>query len=149
MKALRPTHNLQVMGMTSRSNIHTLTEAMQAIRKVEDFLGLPEGSLTSKSRERRLVDARSVLSYYFIRFMRMTTTASGAVLNRNHATCIHSVKNYSQLYETSKEFRVYADNILEHIGLDRMQGQKRLLLDAIESTEKELSQLFKALESIS
>ena len=136
-------------AMAYPSNIHTLTEAMQAIRKTEALLGLPEGSLLTKSRERRYVDARSVLLFYFTKYMRMTTSAAGSMLNRNHATCIHAVKTYHMLYETSKDFRTYADDILVHIGTDRMQGHKKALLDALEAVEKERSQILQALNSFS
>lgn len=135
-------------AMAYRSNIHTLTEAMQAVRKTEVFLGLPEGSLLTKSRERRYVDARCVLMYYFTRYLRMTTTAAGAILNRNHATCIHSIKTYHELQETSKEFRTYSEDILRHVGMDRMEGQKKVILEAIEAVEAERSKLLKALESL-
>ena len=135
-------------AMASRSNIHTLTEAIQAVRKTEEFLGLPEGSLASKSRERRYVDARCVLMYYFTRYLRLTVSSAGSILGRNHATCIHSVKTYHELTETSKDFKRYAEDILTHIGLDRMEGQKKILLEAIESIEQERSRLLQALESL-
>lgn len=135
--------------MAYPSNIHTLTEAMQAVRKTEDLLGLPKGALLTKSRERRYVDARSVLMFYFTKFMRMTTSSAGSMLNRNHATCIHAVKTYHMLYETSKEFRSMADEILIVIGTDRIQGHKRAIIDALESVEKERSRLLQALNSLS
>ena len=135
--------------MAYPSNIHTLTEAMQAVRKTEDLLGLPQGSLLTKSRERRYVDARSVLMFYFTKYMRMTTSAAGAMLNRNHATCIHAIKTYQQLYETSKEFRSMADEILLHVGSTRLQGHKKALLDALEQIEKERSKILEALQSLS
>ena len=69
------------------------------------------------------------------------------MLNRNHATCIHAVKTYHTLYETSKEFRGYADEILAHIGTDRMEGHKKSLLDALEAIEKERTQILQALNS--
>jgi hypothetical protein len=120
---------------------------MQAVRKTEDLLGFPQGSLLTKSRERRYVDARNVLMFYFTKYLRMTVSDAGSMLNRNHATCIHSLKSYKALYDTSKEFRSFADNIIANVGRDRLEEHKHILIEALQQVEKERSRILEALQS--
>lgn len=75
------------------------------ISTVCDHFNLTESQLKSKTRKREVAYARQLCMYFFIKKLKYTTTKSGSVFNRDHATAIHARKTVTNLAETNKPKR--------------------------------------------
>lgn len=57
------------------------------------------------TRKREYVDARAIASALLSRNLNMTLNQIGKVFNKNHATVLHSLKLFDNLYETDARFK--------------------------------------------
>ena len=115
------------------SKLDKRIEAMNAVTDAESFFGYPHGTLSSSSRKREFIDARMVLFYHINRNIGLSTLEAGRVLGRNHATCIHSVKTFLDLYDVDSDFKQYADNLLAAIGSDLFEQRVDFIEHRIQS----------------
>jgi len=124
--------------MTFLSKIEKRIEAMNAVTDAESFFGYPHGTLAGKSRLRDYVNARMVLFYHINKNIGLSTLETGRVLNRNHATCIHAVNTFRDLYEVDAEFKEYADNLLAAIGSDLFEQRVDFIESRIQSLRNQI-----------
>lgn len=76
-----------------------------------------ECDIDSKCRERRFVNARMTFSY-IMKKRGYGLSSIGRLLNKNHATIIHYLKNIEWYMKTDSEFRVKFNNVYEDCYLD-------------------------------
>jgi hypothetical protein len=134
--------------MTYPSKFERRIEAMNAVTDAESLFGYPHGTLSGKSRRREYVNARMVLFFHINQNIGLSTLESGRVLNRNHATCIHAVKTFRDLYEIDREFKKYADTLLAAIGSDIFEQRVDFLESRIQSLRNQILKYEKMMQSV-
>ncbi len=134
--------------MTYPSKFELRIEAMNAVTDAESLFGYPHGTLSGKSRVREYVNARMVLFYHINQNIGLSTLESGRILNRNHATCIHAVKTFRDLYDVDANFRRYADELLTAIGSDVFEQRVDFIEMRIQSLRNQILKYEKMIESI-
>lgn len=85
------------------------------VEKVSNYFYIPVETIKSKSRKTEVVNARQ-LCHYFARelFPKKPFREIGLEIGeKNHATCLNSLKVVSNLYETDKKYRKDVDKLSE------------------------------------
>lgn len=72
-------------------------------------------SIRSKIRERPIVEARQLYSYFLKNFTNYSLTDIGRLSLRGHATVIHSIKSINNLMETDEDFKDLSEAIRKEI----------------------------------
>ena len=67
-------------------------------------IGCTWKEVTSKSRKRRIIDARKCVSHY-LTDLGFTTVAIGKVLNLHYTSIVHHKQSFELLHEVDSEFR--------------------------------------------
>ena len=75
------------------------------ITTIEEYTGIPLGTLRSQSRVRPIREARQLAIHFIHKHSMMTLSASARVLRRHHSTAIHSNKAVSNDFDTNKKYR--------------------------------------------
>lgn len=57
------------------------------------------------SRKREYVQARHALSYYLYHKKRMTQMSIGKIINKDHSSIIHSIRQHKDLYRFCNEYK--------------------------------------------
>lgn len=81
-----------------------------------DYFNLSVDSLQSRTRKREIVQARQLAMYFAKHYTKAPLSMIGLQCgNKDHATVLHACKQVSNLIETSKQFRNWADEISKKI----------------------------------
>lgn len=81
------------------------------IHLLSEKLGIATGELLSQKRTRELVWTRFVIMNYMRRVLRMSLTAIGKYLDRDHSTVIYGIEQYDNLRYSDKEFKAFAERL--------------------------------------
>lgn len=68
-------------------------------------------NLLDPTRKREYVDARAMACFIMHRNLKLTLSQIGEIFNKNHATVLHSLKLFDNLYETDYRFQEKFDKI--------------------------------------
>lgn len=68
-----------------------------------------------KRRNKKLVDARRILSKLLVNELGWTKVAAAQLMNNDHTSIIHSIKSFDNLYEVDEQFRDMADEVFDKI----------------------------------
>ncbi len=71
--------------------------------------------LSKRTRERVHADARKIFAFQ-CREAGLTTTEIGDLTGRDHATVIHQLRQYNDLYTSDPRFREMADQVKELVN---------------------------------
>ena len=82
------------------------------LERIEEVTGMPLSKLSQKSNS-EMVDLRCII--YFALKNYYGYSEIGRMFNKHHATIIHSVKRFENLYLYEREFRNKANKILKAI----------------------------------
>jgi len=87
------------------------------VKLVCETYGVTHDEIRHKTRARRIVDARHVLSWILVKKMGMTLSEVGKTFlgGRDHTTIINSIDRFNDIYDTDDEFREKADLLIEKI----------------------------------
>jgi len=81
-------------------------ETAKTLDFVESFVGF---SLAQQSRKRPVVEARMMYAKLMKRYTKASLSEIGRPVNKDHATIIHYLNNFSWLKKTDKEFSTKFD----------------------------------------
>ena len=81
--------------------IQTAQIIMEDVAKA---FGVTVEDLRSHNRKAPLADARAITAYLFTRLLHMSSTESGKILNRNHASILHNVHKVEGMKQWPKMF---------------------------------------------
>lgn len=73
--------------------------------------------IKSPSRQRRIVEARHVISWVLVKKLGMTLSEVGKTFlgGRDHTTVINSLNRFNDIYDTEEEFKTKADELIEKL----------------------------------
>lgn len=81
-----------------------------------DYFNLSVESLQSRTRKREIVQARQLAMYFAKKYTKSPLSMIGLQCgNKDHATVLHACKQVSNLIETDKQFRSWAEDISKKI----------------------------------
>ncbi|MBR0074122.1 MAG: chromosomal replication initiator protein DnaA, partial [Bacteroidales bacterium] len=81
-----------------------------------DYFNLSVESLQSRTRKREIVQARQLAMYFAKKYTKSPLSMIGLQCgNKDHATVLHACKQVSNLIETDKQFRSWAEEISKKI----------------------------------
>lgn len=83
------------------------------------FFNVSESDLKSSSRKLELIEARQFGMLYANRVLKLSTTQTGALFNRDHVTVIHALRNVRRYYETEKDFKQRLTDFLKLTNNDQ------------------------------
>jgi hypothetical protein len=94
------------------------------IEIIKEELGL---DVTQESRKREIIEARALYFYLLKRlYPKRTLQSIGDTLNKNHATIIHSLKNY-KMYEEYNSKLFDTKNLILHLFGEQPEEQSELM----------------------
>ena len=82
------------------------------ILKVCNYYNVTLDELMSKSRLRKIADARNTLFYIFHKCYKMTSTEVGKIFNKNHATILSGANKIDGFMRFDKVFRNQINQII-------------------------------------
>lgn len=94
------------------------TKAIQAevlFQEIEKFTGITKEELQSKTRLREVVDARIMYSYIMKSKTVLTLSKIAKIINRDHSSVIHHIKQFKNLQKTDKNFNMTYLKILNNL----------------------------------
>ncbi|MBO4741721.1 MAG: chromosomal replication initiator protein DnaA [Bacteroidales bacterium] len=81
-----------------------------------DYFNLSVESMQSRTRKREIVQARQLAMYFAKQYTKSPLSMIGLQCgNKDHATVLHACKTVSNLIETDKQFRSWAEDISKKI----------------------------------
>jgi len=106
-------------------------EATKTFKFVNDFFGF---DISVKSRKRNIVEARMMYAKLMKVYTNMSLTDIGLLINKDHATIIHYLKNFRYIKKQDREFsnkydilsEVYEDFRKSWFDLERFDDKKRI-----------------------
>ena len=82
------------------------------IQTVGSVTGLSPNQITGPRRLQNITDARFIAIHFIRKYTNMSLKHIGrSIGNRNHATIIHAINVFEELYMTDKIFREKADKV--------------------------------------
>lgn len=133
--------------MKQTENIDNLQYVVEIITGVEE--------LFEKKRDREITDARCLFYKYAYEYLGMRLTHLAKHTNFNHATVIHSLKKFKDLYIFDKDFKSKWDelvnsNVLHNNLLNKFNRYKELdrLIDLFPNSEHNINKFFKEIEEV-
>lgn len=114
--------NVSVSGLLAKTNTRVSLEISigEALPYIYEYIykeiGVSEIDLKSSVRGRRLVDGRKIFFALVAHFFRLSLKRMGDLLNRDHATVMHSMKKHADLIETSSEYRQNYNSIFDNLS---------------------------------
>ncbi|GIS04585.1 MAG: hypothetical protein CM15mP107_2050 [Bacteroidota bacterium] len=85
-----------------------------------DYFDLSLEVLNSKTRKRRIVQARQLAMFFSKKFTKSSLARIGAQCGgKDHATVLHACKTVNNLSDTDKQFRSYVDDISKKLELQQ------------------------------
>lgn len=131
--------------MKNSENIKNLKYVIEIITGIED--------LFEKKRNREITDARCLFYKYAYDNLGMTLTQLARHTKFNHATVIHSLKKFNDLYIFDKHFKkkwieLTGSNILHNSLLSKFNRYKELdrILTLFPNNEHNMDKLFQHIE---
>jgi hypothetical protein len=91
---------------------------LERIMKVVcEELDLDVDLITSKKRQRNIVDARHIFCYLASKaYGRFTLKQIGGIVNRDHASVLHAKRKVKDLMEYDKEMNMLVNTIIRKLG---------------------------------
>ena len=131
--------------MNKSENIKNLQYVVEIITGVED--------LFEKKRDREITDARCLFYKYAYENLNMTLTQLARHTKFNHATVLHSLKKFKDLYIFDKQFKkkweeLINSNVLHKNLLNKFNRYQELdrILSLFPNSEHNIDKLFKSME---
>ena len=94
--------------MTEREEVMPLSnpraKALRFCEAAVERAGCTWKEVTSKSRKRRIIDARRCVTHYLTN-LGWTTAAIGEVLNLHYTSIVYQKQSFNLLHEVDQEFR--------------------------------------------
>ena len=86
-----------------------------------DYFDLSLEVLNSKTRKRRIVQARQLSMFFSKKLTKSSLASIGAQCGRkDHATVLHACKTVNNLADTDKQFRAYVDELSKKLELQQI-----------------------------
>lgn len=102
----REAKRLRILDKPLNKQIDPVGHAHELLKVISNVVCIDVDTLKSRSREQAIVEARHI--YFFILMYhsgaQISKTEAAMVLNRDHATCIHSLKVCENLMQTDARF---------------------------------------------
>jgi chromosomal replication initiator protein len=94
-----------------------ILNAKDPFKIVSRLLNVPIDDIKSKSRKRELITARNLICYHYktTRIDYTLEKIGHLIGNKDHATVLHGLKTYNNLYQTDKQFKELADKFNEQM----------------------------------
>lgn len=131
--------------MNKSENIKNLQYVVEMITGVEN--------LFEKKRDRKITDARCLFYKYAHEYLGMTLTQLARHTKFNHATVIHSLKKFKDLYIFDKHFKrkwdeLTTSNVLHNNLLNKFNRYQELdrILSLFPNSEHNIDKLFQHIE---
>lgn len=87
---------------------------------------IPLDRLYTRTRERKVVEARQMAMYLRVTRERSSYAAAGKPYDRDHATAIHAVRTVRDLMKTDKAFMEKARRVIDTLEeMDRVTKARR------------------------
>tara|TARA_Y100000114_G_scaffold53473_1_gene48804 strand:+ start:2006 stop:2431 length:426 start_codon:yes stop_codon:yes gene_type:complete len=99
----------------------------EGLNLVTKFWCVSEKDILSKNRERHFMNAKHSLRYYLTMGGDLTLTEIGEMLDCNHATIIHSKKQFLNLSEYDQLFRELHNIFLGDFDSSKVSLRKQLI----------------------
>ena len=81
-----------------------------------DYFNIPVDQLNSKTRKRDIVQARQLAMFFSKKLTKSSLATIGLHCgNKDHATVLHACRTVTNLIDTDKNFRTFADEIEKKI----------------------------------
>ena len=90
-------------GLESSTVLKTETFLKKVMDVICEQKHIHEFEVLSKSRAKPLVMARHQITFILRKKTKMSSTFIGTLLNKDHATILHSIKLWQDLLDTDKE----------------------------------------------
>jgi len=133
--------------MNQAENINNLQYVVEIITGIDE--------LFKKKRDREITDARCLFYQYAYEYFGMTITQLARLTKFNHATVIHSLKKFKDLYIFDKNFKSKWDelvnsNVLHNNLLNKFNRYKELdrLIALFPNSEHNINKFFKEIEEV-
>lgn len=103
----------------NRFNLSWLACKQLAIERVARVMGLDPDKIKSKSRRKRLTEARMIVCYILRYIVQpgLSLTEIGVSLRRDHSTVTHNLKCFHTFYTHDRSFRMLVDEVLDEYGV--------------------------------
>jgi len=86
-----------------------------------DYFELSLEVLNSKTRKRRIVQARQLAMFFSKKLTKSSLASIGAQCGgKDHATVLHACKTVNNLVDTDKQFRTYVDDLSKKLELQQL-----------------------------
>jgi chromosomal replication initiator protein len=86
-----------------------------------DYFDLSLEVLNSKTRKRRIVQARQLAMFFSKKLTKSSLASIGAQCGgKDHATVLHACKTVNNLADTDKQFRSYVDDLSKKLELQQL-----------------------------
>lgn len=87
------------------------------LKLVCEMYGVTNEEIKHKRRDRRIVEARHVLSWMLVKKMGLTLSEVGRTFlgGRDHTTVINSIERFNNIYDTEEEFRLKVESLIEKL----------------------------------
>jgi chromosomal replication initiator protein len=83
-----------------------------------DYFNIPVDQLNSKTRKRDIVQARQLAMFFSKKLTKSSLATIGLHCgNKDHATVLHACRTVTNLIDTDKNFRTFADEIEKKIKI--------------------------------
>lgn len=83
-----------------------------------DYFNIPVDQLNSKTRKRDIVQARQLAMFFSKKLTKSSLATIGLHCgNKDHATVLHACRTVTNLIDTDKNFRIFADEIEKKIKI--------------------------------
>ena len=93
-------------------NINKDIDKDSIILKVCNYYGISLNELMSKSRLRKIADARNTLYYIFHKCYKMTSVEVSKIFNKNHATILSGANKIDGFMRFDKVFRKQINQLI-------------------------------------
>lgn len=99
---IKKMHPFMFVGLENNNNNPSINSIVSAIVKVT---GIEFNRIQSPKRQREIVNARQLFCYFTRKRTELSFSEIGDIINRDHATVIHSVKEIKNLLTYDREFK--------------------------------------------
>jgi hypothetical protein len=106
---------LETVSFPDESTADIADEFNRVSRLVAASFGVTTGDILGKSRKRDIVLARQVVMYFLHETFGISYPKIGAVLDRDHTTCLHAVEKIKQLIEKDRSLASKVERLLRGV----------------------------------
>ena len=93
------------MAFAGLSNIKPQLDQDAVFSAIERIMGVEIYLLVGKKRQRHIVDARKVFCYIMKENSRLSLESIGFMINKDHATVLHSINTLKKLIEYDRQLK--------------------------------------------